>query len=202
MTADTRIPPLRRPGAQGRSRTRRPGLTSVSAAVEAALLNQPMASMALSTATVAAAPSTAVEVPPAAVAVEPEAPPKPVTAAVAAAAELKALGTECFFLMTGRDNTLWIALQEAGIRQILARTEAGAVYMADGYARVTGRPTFVYGAYGPGPSGPRAPSSRWHRRCVGPSVTGWSTRSWISRRCSSRSPSGPSRRPMPSSCLA
>src|SRR5947208_11415956 len=76
--------------------------------------------------------------------------PAEVTAAVATAAELKALGVECLFLMTGRDNTLWIALQEAGIRQILARTEAGAVYMADGYARVTGRPTFVYGAYGPG----------------------------------------------------
>lgn len=72
------------------------------------------------------------------------------TAAVAAAAELDALGVRDFFLMTGRDNTLWIALQAAGIRQILARTEAAAVYMADGYARVTGRPTFVYGAYGPG----------------------------------------------------
>ena len=72
------------------------------------------------------------------------------TAAVATAAELKAMGVECLFLMTGRDNTLWIALQEAGIRQVLARTESAAVYMADGYARVTGRPTFVYGAYGPG----------------------------------------------------
>ena len=72
------------------------------------------------------------------------------TAAEATAAELKALRTECLFLMTGRDNTLWIALQKAGIRQILARTEAAAVYMADGYARVTGRPAFVYGAYGPG----------------------------------------------------
>ncbi|NJD26775.1 MAG: thiamine pyrophosphate-binding protein [Chloroflexi bacterium] len=72
------------------------------------------------------------------------------TAAQATAAELKALGAEHLFLMTGRDNTLWIALQAAGIRQVLARTEAAAVYMADGYARVTGRPTFVYGAYGPG----------------------------------------------------
>src|SRR4051812_19496821 len=72
------------------------------------------------------------------------------TAAEATAAELKALGVEHFFLMTGRDNTLWIALQHAGIRQVLARTEAAAVYMADGYARVLGRPTFAYGAYGPG----------------------------------------------------
>ncbi len=52
--------------------------------------------------------------------------------------------------MTGRDNTLWIALQEAGIRQVLARSEPAAVYMADAYARLTGKPTFAYGAYGPG----------------------------------------------------
>jgi acetolactate synthase-1/2/3 large subunit len=72
------------------------------------------------------------------------------TAARAIALELCALGVENFFLVTGRDNTLWIALQEAGIRQVLARSESGAVYMADGYARMTGRPTFVYGGYGPG----------------------------------------------------
>jgi acetolactate synthase-1/2/3 large subunit len=80
----------------------------------------------------------------------PTADPGTLTAAAATAAELRALGADCLFLMTGRDNTLWIALQAAGIRQILARTEPAAVYMADGYARVTGRPAFVYGAYGPG----------------------------------------------------
>lgn len=52
--------------------------------------------------------------------------------------------------MTGRDNRLWIALEEVGIRQVLARSEAAAVYMADGYARLRGKPTFVYGPYGPG----------------------------------------------------
>jgi acetolactate synthase-1/2/3 large subunit len=52
--------------------------------------------------------------------------------------------------MTGRDNSLWIALQSVGIRMVLARSEAGAVYMADAYARLTNRPTFAYGAYGPG----------------------------------------------------
>lgn len=76
--------------------------------------------------------------------------PAEVTAAEATAAELKALGVRHFFLMTGRDNTLWIALKKAGIQQVLARTEAAAVYMADAYARMTGRPTFVYGGYGPG----------------------------------------------------
>jgi acetolactate synthase-1/2/3 large subunit len=52
--------------------------------------------------------------------------------------------------MTGRDNALWIALESVGIRQVLARSEGAAVYMADAYARLLGRPSFVYGAYGPG----------------------------------------------------
>jgi acetolactate synthase-1/2/3 large subunit len=52
--------------------------------------------------------------------------------------------------MTGRDNTLWIALESVGIRHVLARSEATAVYMADAYARLRGRPAFAYGAYGPG----------------------------------------------------
>lgn len=52
--------------------------------------------------------------------------------------------------MTGRDNALWIALEEVGIRQVLARSEPAAVYMADAYARILGRPAFAYGAYGPG----------------------------------------------------
>ena len=54
------------------------------------------------------------------------------------------------FLMTGRDNKLWIALESVGIRHILARSESAAVYMADAYARLLGRPAFAYGAYGPG----------------------------------------------------
>jgi acetolactate synthase-1/2/3 large subunit len=74
----------------------------------------------------------------------------PTTAAAAVALELRALGVEHFFLMTGRDNKLWIALQAAGIRQVLTRTESAAVYMADAYGRLLGRPAFVYGAYGPG----------------------------------------------------
>jgi methionine synthase II (cobalamin-independent) len=35
---------------------------------------------------------------------------------------------------------------------ISCRSEKGAVYMADGYARITGKPGFVYGQYGPGVS--------------------------------------------------
>jgi acetolactate synthase-1/2/3 large subunit len=63
---------------------------------------------------------------------------------------LKAYGTEYFFLVTGGDQDLWIALADAGIRMVLCRSEHAAVYIADGYARASGRPGFVYGQYGPG----------------------------------------------------
>ena len=76
--------------------------------------------------------------------------PTATVTATAVALELKALGVEHLFLMTGRDNKLWIALESVGIRHVLARSEATAVYMADAYARLRGRPAFVYGAYGPG----------------------------------------------------
>lgn len=60
------------------------------------------------------------------------------------------MGVDHFFLVTGGDNSLWIAFEEQGIRQILARSEASAVYMADAFARLTHKPAFVYGQYGPG----------------------------------------------------
>ncbi len=63
---------------------------------------------------------------------------------------LKAYDTDYFFLVTGGDQALWIALQEAGICMVSCRNEATAVYMADAYARVSGKPGFVYGQFGPG----------------------------------------------------
>jgi len=63
---------------------------------------------------------------------------------------IKAYDLEHFFLFTGGDQDLWIALKEAGIKMILAHSEWAATYMADGYARISGKPTFVYGQYGPG----------------------------------------------------
>ncbi|RJQ82670.1 thiamine pyrophosphate-binding protein [Amycolatopsis panacis] len=59
-------------------------------------------------------------------------------------------GIDTFFMLTGGDPALWTAFQRRGIRMIPCRSEQGAVYMADGYARITGRPTFVYGQHGPG----------------------------------------------------
>lgn len=66
------------------------------------------------------------------------------------ATSLKAAGVENFFLLTGGDQPLWIALRDAGIRMVVGRSEASAVYMADGYARASGRVTPTYGQAGPG----------------------------------------------------
>ncbi|MEV0593125.1 thiamine pyrophosphate-binding protein [Nonomuraea cavernae] len=63
---------------------------------------------------------------------------------------LRAQEIDIFFMLTGGDPALWTALQSEGIRMIPCRSEQGAAYMADGYARMTGRPTFVYGQHGPG----------------------------------------------------
>jgi acetolactate synthase-1/2/3 large subunit len=63
---------------------------------------------------------------------------------------LASFGTEYFFLLTGGDQPLWIALHDAGIKMVLTRSEFSAVYMADGYARASGRPGITYGQAGPG----------------------------------------------------
>lgn len=55
-----------------------------------------------------------------------------------------------FFLLTGGDQPLWIALDDHGIDQVLARSEASAVYMADAYAQASGKLAVVYGQAGPG----------------------------------------------------
>ena len=53
---------------------------------------------------------------------------------------LKARGVEVVFGIPGVHNQeLYRGLEEAGLRHILARHEQGAGFMADGYARVTGR---------------------------------------------------------------
>uniref|UniRef100_UPI000B0862B2 thiamine pyrophosphate-binding protein n=1 Tax=Nocardia miyunensis TaxID=282684 RepID=UPI000B0862B2 len=87
-------------------------------------------------------------------------PPSPTAAATervattpAAHAVAKALrdnGIDRMFLVTGADLEMWRALRDAGIALYLARSEAGAVVMADAYARTTGKPAVVYGQWGPG----------------------------------------------------
>ena len=45
---------------------------------------------------------------------------------------------------------LYDALVDSGIRHILVRHEQGAVFAADGYARVSGTPRRVHGDFRPG----------------------------------------------------
>jgi acetolactate synthase I/II/III large subunit len=70
--------------------------------------------------------------------------------AQAIAQTLKAYDTKHFFLLTGGDQDLWIALRDADIQMVLARSERSAAYMADAYSRLTNRPAFTYGQFGPG----------------------------------------------------
>jgi acetolactate synthase-1/2/3 large subunit/5-guanidino-2-oxopentanoate decarboxylase len=64
---------------------------------------------------------------------------------------LKSRGVEVIFGIPGVHNQeMYRGLQEAGITHVLARHEQGAGFMADGYARATGRPGVAYVITGPG----------------------------------------------------
>ncbi|MDJ0821297.1 MAG: thiamine pyrophosphate-binding protein [Paracoccaceae bacterium] len=64
---------------------------------------------------------------------------------------LKARGVEVIFGIPGVHNIeLYRGIEEAGIFHVLARHEQGAAFMADGYARASGRPAVCYLITGPG----------------------------------------------------
>ena len=64
---------------------------------------------------------------------------------------LKARGVDVIFGIPGVHNIeMYRGIEEAGIRHILARHEQGAGFMADGYARASGRPAVAYVITGPG----------------------------------------------------
>jgi len=64
---------------------------------------------------------------------------------------LKARGVEVIFGIPGVHNQeLYRGIEEAGISHVLARHEQGAGFMADGYARATGRFGVCYLITGPG----------------------------------------------------
>ena len=64
---------------------------------------------------------------------------------------LKARGVEVVFGIPGVHNQeLYRGLEEAGLRHILARHAQGAGFMADGYARATGRAGVAFVITGPG----------------------------------------------------
>ena len=54
---------------------------------------------------------------------------------------LKARGVDVIFGIPGVHNQeMYRGIEEAGITHVLARHEGGAAFMADGFARATGRP--------------------------------------------------------------
>ncbi len=64
---------------------------------------------------------------------------------------LKDRGVDVIFGIPGVHNQeMYRGIEEAGISHILARHEQGAGFMADGYARATGRPGVAYVITGPG----------------------------------------------------
>lgn len=64
---------------------------------------------------------------------------------------LKARGVDVIFGIPGVHNQeLYRGIEEAGLRHVLPRHEQGAGFMADGYARATGRPGVCYVITGPG----------------------------------------------------
>ncbi len=66
-------------------------------------------------------------------------------------AMLKDRGVETIFGIPGVHNQeLYRGIEDAGLRHVLARHEQGAGFMADGYARATGRPGVAYVITGPG----------------------------------------------------
>lgn len=74
-----------------------------------------------------------------------------VTGGSAAIAALEAAGVEVVFGIPGVHTlALYDALHGRGIRHILARHEQGAGFMADGYARATGKPGVALIITGPG----------------------------------------------------
>jgi 5-guanidino-2-oxopentanoate decarboxylase len=64
---------------------------------------------------------------------------------------LKDRGVEVIFGVPGVHNQeMYRGIEEAGLRHVLARHEQGAGFMADGYARASGRPGVCYVISGPG----------------------------------------------------
>ena len=66
-------------------------------------------------------------------------------------ARLKTLGVEHVFGIPGVHNIeLYRNLDSSGLTHILARHEQGAAFMADGYARASGKPAVIFVISGPG----------------------------------------------------
>ena len=79
---------------------------------------------------------------------------------------LRDRGVDTIFGIPGVHNVeLYRGIEEAGLRHVLARHEQGAGFMADGYARATGRPGIC--CRGPPPGNKRDARERSGRCCGG-----------------------------------
>ena len=72
------------------------------------------------------------------------------TGARAIAKTMKKHGVDHFFHVPGGMISLFIEIEDAGIDLVLTRSEKAAAYMADGYSRVSYKPSVCYGQAGPG----------------------------------------------------
>jgi 5-guanidino-2-oxopentanoate decarboxylase len=89
------------------------------------------------------------------------------TLGAAFAHALKARGVDTVFGIPGVHNVeLYRGLEDAGITHVLARHEQGAGFMADGYARATGRPGVAFVITGPGLTNVMTPMGQAHTDSV------------------------------------
>jgi acetolactate synthase-1/2/3 large subunit len=59
-------------------------------------------------------------------------------------------GVEHFFHVPGGISGLFPAIEDEGIDLVMARSEKGAAYMADGFSRISFKPSVCFGQAGPG----------------------------------------------------
>jgi acetolactate synthase-1/2/3 large subunit len=72
------------------------------------------------------------------------------TGAKAVAMTMERQGVEHFFHVSGGMSYLFVEIEEVGIDLVLARSEKAAAYMADGYSRISYKPSVCFGQAGPG----------------------------------------------------
>ncbi|KON30365.1 hypothetical protein AC482_04010 [miscellaneous Crenarchaeota group-15 archaeon DG-45] len=88
------------------------------------------------------------------------------TGARAVAQTMREQGVEHFFHVSGGMALLFVEMEEAGIDLVLTRSEKAAAYMADGYSRVSYRPSVCFGQAGPGAINLAAGISEAHWTCT------------------------------------
>lgn len=72
------------------------------------------------------------------------------TGARAVALTMEAQGVRHFFHVSGGMVLLFVEIEDAGIDLVLTRSEKAAAYMADGYSRISYKPSVCFGQAGPG----------------------------------------------------